>query len=164
MFRKRLILRVEYQVLCFTLTQTQTDHSALRPCIEFSICIYLNQVSSSNIVFSVTTLTAGKNSLSATPLIGIQLKLKEISVHGVESIFKSWPLFLSRMKSKIQLLCSKEHAVGPYTRRFYLKSQQLPGYSEIRTVLWNLSVHHRVHINRPHHQLEYPALNSKPCL
>jgi hypothetical protein len=85
-------------------------------------------------------------------------------VHRVESIFKSWPLFLSRMKSKIQLLCSKEHTVGPYIRRFYLKSQQLPGYSEIRTVLWNLSVHHRVHIIRPHHQLEYPALNSKPCL
>jgi len=76
MFRKRFILRVEYQVLCFT--HTQTDHSAFRPCIEFSICIYLNQVSSSNIVFSVTTLTAGKNSLSATPLIGIKLKLKKI--------------------------------------------------------------------------------------
>jgi len=87
MFRKRLILRVEYQVLCFT--HTQTDHSALRPCIEFSICIYLNQVSSSNIVFSVTKLTAGKNSLSATPLIGIQLILKKIQVSGMESIFKS---------------------------------------------------------------------------
>lgn len=74
--KETYILRVEYQVLGFT--HTQTDLSALRPCIEFSICIYLNQVSSSNIVFSVTTLTAEKNSLRANPLIEIQLKLKKV--------------------------------------------------------------------------------------
>jgi hypothetical protein len=65
------------------------------------------------------------------------------------------------MKKKYSLLCSKVYAVGPYRTEFYLKSQHSSSYSEIPTLLWNLNVHHLVHIIRPHHRLEYPALKRR---